>query len=234
MQRAGPAGHAAAPRARRVAPDTPPSMHTAARSACANAADSPSCRRQHESPWCGSSRVEGRAHDALRLLDDTFEVIGPAEALRVDLVDVFRAGRACGEPAARGNDLKAADRGIVSGRLRENLLDRLARELLGVHLLRGQLGEPLLLLGRRASLHAIEHRRTEGARKRPIDLAGITAGPSGDLRGEQGGRDAVLVRRPYPAITAQERCAGALLASEPERAFEQPIHEPFETHRDLV
>ena len=37
--------------------------------------------------------------DRLRLFDNVLQMIRPAEAFRIDLVDIFRAGRACGEPA---------------------------------------------------------------------------------------------------------------------------------------
>ena len=35
------------------------------------------------------------------------------------------------------------------------------------------------------------------------------------------------------AVAPKERCARALLAAEPERAVDQALDEPFESHRDL-
>src|SRR5262245_12441517 len=62
--------------------------------------------------WAGT--VQGVAHDLLRLAHDGVEVGLVLEALRVDLVDVFRAGRPGREPATGGHDLQAADRGVIA------------------------------------------------------------------------------------------------------------------------
>ena len=61
-----------------------------------------------------SSSAQRALHDLLRLLDDPVEVLLAAERLGVDLVDVLGAGRARREPAARADDLEAADRGAVA------------------------------------------------------------------------------------------------------------------------
>ena len=54
--------------------------------------------------------------DLLRLGDHALEVVLAPEALGVDLVDVLGAGRARREPAALGDDLEAADLGVVARR----------------------------------------------------------------------------------------------------------------------
>jgi hypothetical protein len=54
---------------------------------------------------------------------------GPAERLRVDLVDVLGARRPGGEPSALGGHLETADGGTVAGRMGEARRDGLAREL---------------------------------------------------------------------------------------------------------
>ncbi len=59
----------------------------------------------------GSSGLAQRVvDDLLSLGDDGVEMRFVLEALGVDFVDVFRAGRPSGKPAALGHDLQAADR----------------------------------------------------------------------------------------------------------------------------
>ena len=55
------------------------------------------------------------ADDRLRFLLDAPQVVAAAKALRVELVDVFRAGRTRREPTVRGDDLQAADGRAVAG-----------------------------------------------------------------------------------------------------------------------
>ena len=95
-----------------------------------------------ESPRSGvrtRSRITaffGQAPDQLlRFGDESLEMCGIPEAFRVDLVDVLRAGWTGREPAVRGRDLEAADRGIVSRRSREPGDDRVAGEALFLHVL---------------------------------------------------------------------------------------------------
>ena len=59
-------------------------------------------------------------------------------------------------------------------------------------------------------------------RQLAIDLVRISAGSRHQLRGEQVHHDAVLVGRPHGAVASQERQARALLATEAERAVEEP------------
>ena len=63
-------------------------------------------------------RGEGLPEDRVRVLLDATEVIGTAEALGVDLVDVLGPRRAGREPAVLGDDLDAADRRAVARRRR--------------------------------------------------------------------------------------------------------------------
>ena len=53
----------------------------------------------------------------LRLLLDARQVLGAAEGLGVDLVDVLGARRPGGEPGVLGDDLQPADRRVVARRL---------------------------------------------------------------------------------------------------------------------
>src|SRR5262252_6190796 len=58
---------------------------------------------------CASCVVnrQGSSHHGLRFLHDGLEVSLALEALRVELVDVLRAGRSGGEPARVGDDLQS-------------------------------------------------------------------------------------------------------------------------------
>src|SRR6266542_4696147 len=124
---------------------------------------------------------ESRAHDPLSFGHDCLHVLLVLEALRVDLVDVLRAGRASREPATGGHDLQAADRGVVARSTRQRGGDRLAGQL---RLLNGrgrQLLQPRLLLGRRRGVDARVAGRAELRRQFPVVLAGILVGPRRDL-----------------------------------------------------
>ena len=63
------------------------------------------------------------------------------EGFGVDLVDVFGAGGAGGEPAVFGCDFEAADGGVVAGGFGEDGGDGFAGELLCGDLLGGEFGE---------------------------------------------------------------------------------------------
>src|SRR5690349_8587091 len=162
------------------------------------------------------------------------QMVGAAIALRINLVNVFGARRPRGEPSAFRNHLEPADRRAVAWRLREDALDLPARELLRLHLLGLEAAEELLLRGCRGGIDALEQRLAESARELAIRLAGIAPRARGHLRRQQRRRDAVLVRRPYAAVLTQKRRARAFLADEPERSIEQPVDEPFETHRHFI
>src|SRR5690348_5122760 len=58
-------------------------------------------------------------HDLLGFGEDRVEVLPVAKALRVDLVDVLGSRWPCREPAVFRDDLDAADRRTVAGRLVE-------------------------------------------------------------------------------------------------------------------
>ena len=75
----------------------------------------------------GSAAGQGRGDHGPGLGLDPGEVVGAAERLGVDLVDVLGAAGAGRETGGLGGDLQAADLGAVAGRLGELGLDRLAR-----------------------------------------------------------------------------------------------------------
>ena len=63
--------------------------------------------------------LQRRRHDLLRLGDNLVEVRRALEALGVNLVDVFGAGRAHGEPAVCNADFQAANVRVVAGSARQ-------------------------------------------------------------------------------------------------------------------
>ena len=65
---------------------------------------------------------------------DLFEVGFAQEAFGVDLVYVFCAGGAGGEPAVFGGDFEAADGGVVAGGFGEDGRDGFAGEVFGCDL----------------------------------------------------------------------------------------------------
>ena len=68
-------------------------------------------------------------HDCLGFFLNLLQVIGIAEALRVDFVNVLGAGGTGGEPSVLCDGFDSADRLAVSGRRGQNVLDLLAGEL---------------------------------------------------------------------------------------------------------
>src|SRR5262245_64314632 len=59
------------------------------------------------------------ADDRLRFLLDAPQVVAPTKALRVELVDVFRARRTRRKPYVGGDDLQAAAGWLVAWRRRQ-------------------------------------------------------------------------------------------------------------------
>src|SRR5207248_1634629 len=150
------------------------------------------------------------------------------EALRVDLVDVLGTGGPRGEPAVLGDHLEAADLRAVSRRFGEPGADRLAGERLRGHLIGGQLLQDRLLLRRRGSVDARVVPRAKLGHQLASVNAWVLPSPRQDLSRKQVEQDAVFVGGPSRPVLAQERCSGALLASETERSVEKPIDEPLE------
>src|SRR5258708_37152888 len=107
------------------------------------------------------SPSEGSVYHRLRFAHDGVEVSLVLEALRVDLVDVLRAGRARREPAATGDDLQSADRRAVARGTGQLAPDRLAGHLRLLDGLEWDMRQPRLLLGRRRRIDACVVRRAE-------------------------------------------------------------------------
>ena len=167
-------------------------------------------------------------HDPPRLVHDGVEVALVPEALRVELVDVLRARGPDGEPAARRDDLQAADRLVDARRPGQLCRDRLAGQLRRPDRLGRERPQPRLLLGRRRRIDPGVEGRAVLGRQFAVVLAGVLAGPRGDLRRQEVEERAVLVGRPGGPVPPQEARPGALLAREAEVAVEQPRREPLE------
>src|SRR5262249_24800846 len=139
-----------------------------------------------------------------RLLLDLREVLGAAEALGVELVNVLGSRQARREPAAVGYDLDPADRVAAAGGGGEDGADRLAGELAHVDVLRRDAGERRLLGGGGVDVDPIVDRLAERADELAVLLAGVAAGAGGHLGGQKPGDEAVLVGAPGLAVAAQE------------------------------
>src|SRR6266446_1540496 len=145
------------------------------------------------------SPSEGPVYHRLRFAHDGVEVSLVLEALRVDLVDVLRAGRPRREPAAPGDDLQPADRLAVARGAGQLGPDRFAGQLRLHDGLEGEVRQPRLLLGRRRRIDACVVRRAELLGQRPIVLARVVSGARGDLGRQEGHDRAVLVGGPCGA-----------------------------------
>src|SRR6185503_7248043 len=119
--------------------------------------------------------------DLLRFADDLLEVLGTLERLGVELVDVLRARRPRGEPAAGRDDLDAPDRRAVARRSGEDRLDVLAREAGRRDVARLEVEQLGLALGRDRRVRALVGRRAEALRERRVALARVLAGLGRDL-----------------------------------------------------
>ena len=100
---------------------------TCATSTPSSPASEPPCQAQK---W-PFRPTEGGGDDGAGLLLHLREVLGAAEGLGVDLVDVLGARRPGGEPGVLRDHLQPADRGVVAGRPGQLRGDRLAGELGG-------------------------------------------------------------------------------------------------------
>ena len=83
-------------------------------------------------------------------------------------------------------------------------MNSLPGEVRNVDVRRRELGENGLLFARRRRINAAVHRVAHLARKTGVDLTRIASHSRGDLRREQGGDDAVLIRGPHAAVAAQK------------------------------
>src|SRR4029077_2475964 len=70
------------------------------------------CFRTSCSPF---RHVQSVIHNSLSLAQNRVQMPLILETLRVDLVNVLRAGRSRGKPAATGDNLQATDRSVVAG-----------------------------------------------------------------------------------------------------------------------
>src|ERR1044072_5643873 len=78
-------------------------------------------------------------HDALCFLQDAAQMICSAEALRINLVNVLRAGRTRCKPSVLRHHLQPADGSAVPGRVSEDGLNFFAGQVCGSDLRRREL-----------------------------------------------------------------------------------------------
>src|SRR4029453_7194610 len=88
-------------------------------------------------------------YDLLSFPHDRGQMTLILKALRIDLVDAFRARRPCSEPATGGHDLEATDRRVVAWSLGQLSRDRITSECRCRDRIGRQFFQPLLLLKRR-------------------------------------------------------------------------------------
>ena len=77
---------------------------------------------------------ENSVHQRLRLFLNPLQMFSPKKALGVDLIDILRPRRACGEPSILGNNFQPAQRGAISRRGRQFRLNLLSGQLGGRNL----------------------------------------------------------------------------------------------------
>src|SRR5690606_39089715 len=127
-----------------------------------------------------------------------------------------------------------ADRGVISRCAGQLGHDRIPRQLVGGDHLRREPRQPGFFFARGGGVDPLVDGGSEALLQRAIVLTRVPAGNGGDLRGEQGEENAVLVGRPDRAVAAEERSAGALLSPKADGAIEQAGNEPLESNRNLV
>ena len=168
----------------------------------------------------------------LRGAKNRVEMGGALEALRIDLVDVFRARRTGGEPAVPGDDLQAANRRIVPRRPRELRTIGSPASSVAVTASGESLASGLLLRSRRRVAPAVI-RCPQFTRQGLIALAGIPPGACRQFGSKQAEDQSVLVRRPDRAVTPEKTCTRALFSSEALRRVQKTVDEPLEPDRHL-
>ncbi len=172
-------------------------------------------------------------YDLACLGDHRLQVLIADKTFGVDLVDILRARRSRGEPAIFGDDLQAADAGIVSGGFRQLGLNGFTGQGGRGDGFRGQLFEARLLGGAGGLIDPGVTRLAELGDDILIVLSRIFARYRQDFCSQQIQDDAVLIGGPDAAIVPQKTRPGTFFAAETQRAVEQAVDKPFEAHGDL-
>src|SRR5208337_2089884 len=131
-------------------------------------------------------------------------MIDAAEALRVDLVDLFSPRRTRREPSALRDNLDSADACPVAGSGRQCFEDFLAREFARIYLLRCKLPQNFFLCERRGRVDALVSGRAELLRQVVVDRAWVASLARGHLGCQQAEDESVLVCGPDSSIGAQK------------------------------
>src|SRR5262245_54469739 len=140
----------------------------------------------------------------LCVLDDAVQLVLALKALRIDLVDILRTGRAGSEPAVCGHHLEPTNGGAVARRRGEHPRDFVACQLRSVDLPRRQLLQSALLLWARWRIDALIDRLTKIMGKPLIEFSRVTPRYRRHLCGEETHDDAILVGGPHRSVPPQE------------------------------
>ena len=106
------------------------------------------------------------------------------ETFGINLVNVFGAGRSCGEPAAARGHLHTANRRAVARGVRQNIHDWLAGKRRDFYLRSVQLAELFLLFDVGRCIDSIGERGTQALRQSLVILARILTAACGNLCGQ--------------------------------------------------
>src|SRR5580704_1761585 len=123
-------------------------------------------------------------------------MFGAFEAFRVKLIDIFRSGRAGGEPTADGDNLQATDRCVVARRTCQFGGDSFAREFGGRDGFRREFLERILLLGGGWCIDPCVIGCPKLSGQVVVVRAWISSSARGNLRGQQAKNQSILVRAP--------------------------------------
>ena len=134
------------------------------------------------------------------------------EGLGVDLVDVFGAGGAGGEPAVFRGDLEAADGGVVAGGFGEDGRDGFAGEVFRGDLRGVEFGELGFFFLCGSGVDALVDGLAVLGGEFGVEFAGVFAGHRCHFSSEQAGDEAVLVGGPDATIAAEEGGTGGLFS----------------------
>src|ERR1700719_3812904 len=172
-------------------------------------------------------------NDLARFAQNGVQMSLAMEALRVNLVDVFRTRWPGCKPAAGRHHFYPTDWRVIPGSACKFVDDRLTGE---VRFRDGVRREPLqagFLLRSGRSINARVIRLPELRRQLAIVLARISTCMRSDLGCEQVHDRSVLICRPDGTVETQEAGPGTLLTAETGRAIEEAGREPFEPDRNL-
>src|SRR5476651_1934910 len=105
-----------------------------------------------------------------------------AKTLRVDLVNILRAGGPRCEPSVLGDHFQSADRSAIAGCAAEYAQNLFARQLLAEYPPRREFRQHAFLPRGRRRLNPVGEALAEFTRKLAVNFTGIAAHPRRDFR----------------------------------------------------